>query len=77
MITDLVINIVYQLYLGLIGLLPDMPERPAAWDSVLWVIAGLNYLVPFKEFYEFLPVMVGMLGVLASWRLIRLLLPGG
>jgi hypothetical protein len=76
MITDSVLNILYNLLDGLFGLLPDMPQNNVA-HNLGAVVGEFNYVLPISEFMGFVPVIAAVMAGFLIWRLVRAFLPGG
>jgi hypothetical protein len=77
MIVDSILEFLNNSLLAFVSVLPVTPAPPE-WlaDSMRWV--GLfSALLPVQQFMNFLPLFTAIAGVFITWRLIRLILPGG
>lgn len=78
MVVDWILGAAKAALLALVGVLPEVGEKPEAFEF-LWDALGIgNFFVPLYEIYQFLLMALpGMLAAWMIWRFVRLLTPGG
>jgi len=77
MITDALIGVVLGIYEALVGLLPEMPARPEAFERILNLFQATLFILPVDDLRAFAPAFFATLGLLIVVRVVRLFLPGG
>lgn len=77
MITEALLDFFFASVDGLIGLFPDLGERPDWIASIYAYVATVNKLIGWELYLDFFPYMLGAFALLLLLRVVRYFLPGG